>query len=227
MLILLLAVQCFWWVACKDGGASSEAILAEAYYRYDPSSRTYTPELTLSRMILADSNLTAYAPKGGVAFLGSNLENDLSEPTYHRYRQEVYASFNPQASFQFSSLSAKPIRLTATLEPMDSLTISGHVTHNFGLSVYSLDKTDLLGSNEKLAAVYESNNGEAKLAEISGPTTSPGIFQFDRTSVAAWPMGQGKVTFIRTRVTPIEQDGVIGTFTEEVYSRTQATGVFN
>ena len=224
--MLLLALS-FALGAGACGPSSDDTVIADAYYRYDPTISTYTVEVELGRTAGADSVITSYLPDGGVSFLGGNVDNDMNEATFNRFRREVESEFVEGAPITFEGLSAEPVELRATLPKQDSFTIDGHATHNFGLKVYSLDKADVLGANESLAALYQTDAGESFLAELPGPTNTPGLFQFPRKSVSAWPLSQGTVTFIRRRVSPIEAEGVRGTLTEEVYSRPQRSGMFN
>ena len=204
-----------------------DAVVANVYYRYDPVVGSYTVEVELSRTEEGDSIVTAYLPEGGVSFLGSNVENDINEPSYNRFRTDFKSDFVEGAKVTFQGLAAKPITIAATLPAQDSFIIGGHITHNFGITVYSVDTTDRLLPNESLAALYQADDGQSYLGELQGPTKEPRLFQFVRQVVGSWPMGQGSIVFIRRRITPIEQDGVKGMLTEEVYSRPQPTGVFN
>ncbi len=224
-MILFALCLAFATAACTP--ASSDTILADLYYRYDPAAGGYTVELELARTNGADSLVTSYLPEGGVTVLGNSLDNDMSEASYNRFRKEIKADFEAGAPVTFQGLSAKPITIAFTLPRQDSIAIGTNPTRNFGLTAYSLDTADRLSENENMAALFQANDGKSYLAELRGPTKTPQIFQFARETVSAWPMGNGKITFIRRRTTPLNIEGVKGSLTEEVYSRPQNTGVFN
>ena len=216
-------------VSCSPSNSTNESfVLADLYYRYEANTGQYTSEAKLSRRDSVLKIDTAYMVEGGVAFMNSGLRNDLRDEEFIRYKGITKAAPVDGPVFSFKLLSGKQISIPGTLSPFDSLVMGPAPTKNFGFTVYHMDKTDFLAENETLSALFQTEDGTAKLATMRGPLPpSDGAFKFIRETVSDWPLATGTITFIRRRVTPISMDGVSGQLVEEVYSKPIATAMVN
>jgi len=224
-LFLLLAV-----VACGAPSAKTDSpfVVADLYYRYEANTTQYTAEVKLTKRDSVLGTDTAYIVDGGVSFLNSGLRNDMKGDQFMRYKNTVTAKPVDGPTFSFKLLSGKQISIPGTLAPFDSLIMGPQPTTNFGFTVYHMDKSDFLAANETLSALFQPDEGNAKLATIQGPTpASEGAFKFGRSTVSDWPLSTGTITFIRRRVTPISMQGVQGQLVEEVYSKPVTSAMVN
>ncbi len=217
--IILLTLGTLICFGCQTEPASTRYVAADLYYRYQAIEKTYTAEAKLS---LRDSTTgldSAYLVETGIAFMGSNLPSDLRNEKWVRYRTELSSTQPGDVRFTFPNAEGEQVSIPGTLRPFDSLIMGPSPTHNFGFTVYSTDKNDMLGENETLSVLFEPDDSDARLGTLLGPTTQGGEFRFARETVADWPLSTGTLTFIRRRTTPIDEQGVKGQLTEEVYSK--------
>ena len=216
-------------VSCGSPIAHTEPhVVSDLYYRFEAKTGRYTAE---AKMTLRDTILkldTAYMVDGGVAFLNSGMRSDLIDDRFIRYKSAFQAKPVDGPVFSFKHPSGKQISIPGTLPVFDSLIMGPAPTKNFGFTVYHTDKEDFLADNETLSALFQADDGSAKLATIIGPRPpAEGAFNFARETVSDWPLSTGTITFIRRRVTPIYMEGVEGQIVEEVYSKPVPTAMVN
>lgn len=226
-LVALAAVQ-----ACRDGGggpasdAAAAYVEADLYYRYGDQPNTVTAEAKLRVVDSLRGRDTAYVPPGGVAFLGSDLAAATSNARGARYRGTRRLPGGLGAPrFTFVGEGGGPVEVAGALRPFDTLIMGPMPTHNFGFTVYGGAGAEPLREGEALSALFQPDDpAEApRLASVLGPSPAPEApgapvaFAFPRQTVADWPLGQGAITFVRRRITPLEQAGLRGRLVEEVY----------
>ncbi|MFK8056477.1 MAG: hypothetical protein AB8F78_10190 [Saprospiraceae bacterium] len=216
-------------VSCAAPSSSSQPfVVADLYYRYEANTGQYTSEVKLTKRDSVNNVDTAYMVEGGVSFLNSGLRNDLKDDRFIRYKGVTKAAPVDAPVFAFKLVSGKKVSIPGTLAPFDTLLMGPAPTKNFGFVVYHADKSDFLAENETLSALFQSDDGSAKLSTITGPIPpSDGAFKFPRETVSDWPLTRGNITFIRRRTTPISMDGVQGQLVEEVYSKPVPSAMVN
>lgn len=202
--------------------------MADLYYRYEANTGQYTSEAKLTIRDTVHHTDSAYMADGGVSFLNSGLRNDLRDDKFIRYKGVITADPVDGPVFSFKLLSGKQVSIPGTLAPFDTLIMGPAPTKNFGFTVYHMNKSDFLAENETLSALFQADDGTAKLATMQGPLPpAEGAFKFTRETVSDWPLTRGTITFIKRRVTPISMDGVEGQLVEEVYSKPVETAMVN
>lgn len=217
------------FVSCAAPSKNIEPhVVADLYYRYEANTGQYTSEAKMTKRDSSISIDTAYMVDGGVSFLNSGLRNDLRDDKFIRYKGILTAKPVEAPVFSFKLLSGKQVSIPGTLSPFDSLIMGPQPTKNFGFTVYHTDKDDFLRENETLSVLFQSDDGAAKLATITGPIPpADGAFKFPRETVSDWPLSTGTLTFIRRRITPISMSGVEGQIVEEVYSKPITSAMVN
>ena len=206
---------------------TSPSLETNAYYRYEHSLGQYTAEIELSQKDQESGQILAYQPDAGVSFIGSAIDADIAQADVARFKGERRVAALQKPYFLFKGPDGKEWRIEGTLAPIDSFTLENQPTHTFGFTVFSPLPNDTLGPNESLMALFEPVEGQAKLATLQGPTATKGVFKFPRETIGDWPLSRGRLTFIRNKITPIEQEGLKGNLTEEVYTRPFEMGVYN
>lgn len=215
-------------VSCNGPANDDPFVVADLYYRYEANIGQYTSEAKMTQRDSVLQRDTAYMVDGGVSFLNSGLRNDLRDDRFIRYKGVVKAKPVDGPVFSFKLLSGKQVSIPGTLAPFDSLIMGPSPTKNFGFTVFHTDKSDSLAANETLSALFQADDGTAKLSIIQGPTEpADGAFIFRRETVSDWPLSTGTITFIKRRVTPISINGLRGQIVEEVYSKPVSTAMVN
>jgi len=216
-------------VSCAAPSTSNKPfVVADLYYRYEAGTGQYTAEVKLTKRDSVLKTDTAYMADGGVSFLNSGLRNDLRDDNFIRYKGVATAAPVNNPVFSFKILSGKQVSIPGTLAVFDSLVMGPAPTKNFGFTVYHMNKSDFLAENETLSALFQGDDGSAKLSTITGPLPpADGAFKFPRETVSDWPLTTGKITFIKRRVTPISMNGVQGQLVEEVYSKPVSSAMVN
>ena len=214
--------------SCGTANPKSEPYVhAELYNRYEAYTGGYTAEAKLSLRDSVSGLDTAYAATGGIAFLGSNLERDIVADDYIRHRGTRVTPPVDRVRYTFQRPDGTVAEVQGALQAWDTLIMGPQPTHNFGFTVYPGDDDDVLLPGESLSALFQPNDGNPVLANIRGPSSPGKGYVFPRGTVGSWPLSTGTITFIRRRTTDIEQEGVVGTLTEEVYSGQIPTAVVN
>ena len=228
MIVLLAAVLTTGLLACGPADSGNrEYVQADLYVRYLSEDGKYTAEATLSRRDSTRGLDTVYQSPGGVAFMGSNLKAASRSESAQRYRETIAAQADARPRFTFQLANGSQYEAVGTLAPFDTLIMGPLPTHNFGFTVYPGNERDTLGPNEMLTALFVSDEGQAYSGTLLGPTRPSDGYAFPRNSVAVWPLGQGTLSFIRRRATPLSADGLRGELVEEVYSKARPSAVVN
>ena len=227
-LALLTALLVAAAAACVTGpGADAAYVEATLLTRYLAADGRVTAEASLSKRDSTRGLDSLYVSPGGVAFLGSDLKRASRSATAQRYRETVRAASAPDTRFALTNLAGERVTIAGTLRPFDTLIMGPLPTHNFGFTVYPADAADVLGAGEELTALFVPDEGQARTGTILGPSAPGEGYHFPRNSVADWPLGEGTLSFIRRRRTPIAAAGVRGELTEEVYTRPVRSAVVN